>query len=64
MAIIIFPVRIRFCLPPVSKSGNDDLLLFYRQKTGEVFIYDTDKRFLFPLEVSLVNLIGSMEAVI
>lgn len=51
-------------LASCSKSGNDDLLLFYRQKTGEVFIYDTDKRFLYPLKVSLADLIGSMEAVI
>ena len=59
-----FPGQDTVLLASCSKSGNDDLLLFYRQKTGEVFIYDTDKRFLFPLEVSLVNLIGSMEAVI
>lgn len=59
-----FPGQDTVLLASCSKSGNDDLLLFYRQKTGEVFIYDTDKRFLFPLEASLVDLIGSMEAVI
>ena len=59
-----FPGQNTVLLASCSKSGNDDLLLFYRQKTGEVFIYDTDKRFLYPLEVSLVDLIGSMEAVI
>ena len=59
-----FPGQNTVLLASCSKAGNDDLLLFYRQKTGEVFIYDTDKRFLYPLEVSLVDLIGSMEAVI
>lgn len=59
-----FPGQNIVLLATCSKSGNDDLLLFYRQKTGEVFVYDMDKRFVYPLEVSLVDLIVSMEAVI
>lgn len=47
-----------------SQYGNDDLLMFYRQDTGEIFLYDTDKRFIYPLNVSLAELISSMEALI
>lgn len=59
-----FPSQNTVLLASCSKSGNDDLLLFYRQKTGEMFIYDIDKRFIYPLDVSLIDLISSMEAVI
>lgn len=59
-----FPGQNVVLLASCAKAGNDDLLLFYRQKTSEVFIYDMDKRFVYPLEISLVDLIGSMEAVI
>lgn len=51
-------------LATCSSSGNDDLLLFYRQHTGELFIYDQDKRFVHPMDCSLVELIESMEAII
>lgn len=59
-----FPGKKVVLLAACSKSGNDDLLLFYRQTSGEIFMYDTDKRFLYPLEVSLPELIGTMEAVV
>lgn len=48
-----------------SLNGNDDLLLFYRQNDSTLFLYDVDKRFIHPtLSFSLVELIGSMEALI
>lgn len=59
-----FPGQNIVLLATCSKSENDDLLMFYRQKTGDIFIYDMDKRLVYPLEVSLVDLIVSMEAVI
>ena len=59
-----FPGQSIVMLATCSMSGNDDLLLFYRQKTGKLFIYDMDKRFVYPIEVSLAELISSMEAVI
>lgn len=51
-------------LASCSKAGNDDLLLFYNQETNSLFLYDRDKRFIFPLEFTLVQLISQMEALI
>ena len=45
-------------------NGNDDLLLFFMQKTGELFLYDIDKKDNMLLDYSLIDLISSMEAVI
>lgn len=59
-----FPKQETVLLATCTSSGNDDLLLFYRQNTGKLFIYDVDKRFVIPLEYSLTELLGSMEAVI
>jgi hypothetical protein len=59
-----FPNQETVLLATCSSNGNDDLLLFFRQNTGELFIYDSDKRFLHPLNYSLVELICSMKAVI
>ena len=51
-------------LATCSKNGNDDYLLFYRQNNGEIFLYDRDKRFVYPLGYSLTELISNMEALI
>lgn len=51
-------------LATCSQAGNDDLLLFYRQNFGELFLYDQDKRFLYPVEHSLVSLLDRMEAIL
>lgn len=59
-----FPKQNVAFLANCSLSGNDDLLLFYRQQTGELFLYDTDKKFVHPLKYSLVQLLGSLEALI
>lgn len=59
-----FPNQKTILLASCSFKGNDDLLLFYRQESGELFIYDVDKRFVFSLDFSLVELISSMKAVI
>ena len=59
-----FPDQNTVLLAACSLDGNDDLLFFYRQKTGDLFIYDGDKRFVYPLEGSLTEVIRSMEAVI
>ena len=50
-------------LADCSKQGNDDLLLFYRQKNGELFIYDTEKQIVLPQSYGLVDLISQMKAV-
>lgn len=50
-------------LATCSQAGNDDLLLFYRQGSGELFLYDRDKRFLYPVKHSLVQLLNRMEAI-
>ncbi len=59
-----FPNQETALIATCSSNGNDDLLLFIRQSTGELFIYDSDKRFIHPLDYSLVELICSMRAVI
>ena len=59
-----FPNQETVLLATCSSNGNDDLLLFFRQNTRELFIFDSDKRFLHPLNYSLVELICSMKAVI
>ena len=59
-----FPNQDTVLLASCVLNGNDDLLLFYRQQTAQLFVYDTDKRFVHPLECSLVELISSMKAVI
>ena len=51
-------------LATCCSPDNDDLILFYRQSSGKLFMYDSDKRFIHPMEISLADLIGSMEAVI
>lgn len=59
-----FPNQNILLLATCSKAGNDDFLLFYQQKSGEMFVYDADQQVVYPLEITLVDLIGSMEAVI
>lgn len=59
-----FPNQETVLLATCSSNGNNDLLLFFRQNTGELFIYDSDKRFIHPLDYSLVELICSMKVVI
>lgn len=64
MVSTIFRIKRQCCLQRVLLTETTDLLLFFRQNTGELFIYDSDKRFLHPLNYSLVELICSMKAVI
>lgn len=59
-----FPGQKTALLASCGNNGNDDLLLFYRQNTGELFLYDKDKRFVYPMDCSLTELIHSLEAVI
>lgn len=51
-------------LATCSLEGNDELLLFYKQETGELILYDQNKRFMCSLECSFVQLVSQMEALI
>lgn len=59
-----FPNQEAALLATCSAHGNDDLILFYLQNKGELFIYDRDKGDVVPLDYSFVDLISSMKAVI
>ncbi len=59
-----FPGQNSVLLAACSTKGKDDLLLFYSQKSGKLFIYDPVKQAVFPQSYSLVELIGRMKAVI
>ncbi len=59
-----FPNQNTALLANCSVNGNDDILLFYRQNTGELFLYDVDQRTDSNLGFSLTTLINSMKAVI
>jgi hypothetical protein len=48
-------------LASCSKSGNDDYLLFYKQYSSELFLFDTDKEIVFPLDFTLTTLLSSLE---
>lgn len=45
-------------------NGIDDMLLFYDQNSGKMFIYDPDKQIRHSVQASLPELIASMEALI
>ena len=57
-----FPGKNYALLATCSKDGNDDLLLFYCQDTGGLFVYDRDKRSAKKMVCSLTQLIRQMEA--
>ena len=59
-----FPKQDTALLASCSYNNNDEILLFYRQKSGELFLYDIDLETVTPLDYSLVTLINSMKAVI
>ena len=45
-------------------NGIDDMLLFYDQNSGKLFIYDPDKQIRHSIQASLPELIANMEALI
>lgn len=51
-------------LANACKDENDDLLLFYRQPTNELFLYDQEFKCTYPLKCTLSEMIGTMKAVI
>ena len=59
-----FPGQNIVLLASCSRSGNDDLFLFYRQNRGTMFLFDTDKEEIMELDFGLEELIGKMKAVI
>ena len=59
-----FPKQDTALLATCSVNNFDETLLFYRQKTGELFLYDLDLEKTTPLDYTLVTLISSMKAVI
>ena len=59
-----FPGQNTVLIATCTLHGNDDILLFYKQNTGDMILYDIDKKTILPFEHSLVELITSMKAVI
>lgn len=59
-----FPDQDVVLLAACVERGNDDLLLFYRQGTGRLFLFDADKGSVAPQDYSLSELIRSMKAVL
>lgn len=45
-------------------NGIDDMLLFYDQNSGKLFVYDPDKQIRHDIQTSLPELIAKMEALI
>ncbi|MDO4355960.1 MAG: hypothetical protein Q4E13_05565 [Clostridia bacterium] len=48
----------------VAVNGNDELLLLYNWKNGQMTILDTDRQVTYPVEYTLPELIERMEALI
>lgn len=59
-----FPSEDIACLATCSLSGNDDLLLFYRQTDDSLFLYDADTKEVLNLAYPLERLLEGMEAII
>ena len=58
-----FPNERCALLASCSIDGVDDVLLFYDQNTGRLFIYDQDRQERRTIKATLSELISSMEAV-
>lgn len=59
-----FPKENCALLATCTVSGIDDMLLFYDQTAGSLFIYDTDKQVRHNVKSSLAELVANMEALI
>ncbi len=59
-----FPKARCALLATCTVSGIDDMLLFYDQDTGSLFIYDPDKEAKHNVKASLPELISEMEALL
>lgn len=59
-----FPGEHCVLIATCTLNGIDDMLLFYDQNSGKMFIYDSDKQVRHSVQSSLPEIIANMEALI